>query len=213
MELWRKKTFFFRFLWSWVLGVGCYGTCLHGNGQFLLNIYRLYLTHGKITSELYGAYALLSGRYWPGTHFDRPRFIGAHIWSGVSWFQWQSVEVRLDWHPRISGEAYPQALNLLGGARFIAWSLRRLFLEEYRRGPRHFWKCRACLDYGPVPDPPKKGPSVILVRLWDGRQIPIAAWQYLKDTPKCCITPVFCDLFCYCNIFVSTYFSCQRIFI
>ena len=27
----------------------CYGTYLHGNGLFLLNIYRLYLTLGDIT--------------------------------------------------------------------------------------------------------------------------------------------------------------------
>ena len=32
----------------------------------------------------------------------------------------------------------PQALTLLGGVRFITWRLRRLFLEECQRSPRHF---------------------------------------------------------------------------
>ena len=32
-----------------------------------------------------------------------------------------------------------QTLTCLGMAWFIAWRLRCPFLEEYRRGPRHFW--------------------------------------------------------------------------
>ena len=42
-------------------------------------------------------------------------------------------------------------------ARFIAWRLRRTFLGECRRGPRHLWECRACLRYVPRPGPTKKG--------------------------------------------------------
>ena len=48
----------------------------------------LYLTLGKIIFKQSGAHAQLPGRHWAGTHFDRPRFIGAQIRSGVSWFQW-----------------------------------------------------------------------------------------------------------------------------
>ena len=33
---------------------------------------------------------------------------------------------------------YPQALTLFGGARFNAWCLKRPFLGECRRDPRHF---------------------------------------------------------------------------
>ena len=44
----------------------------------------------------------------------------------------------------------PQALTLLGGVRFIAWCLRRPFLGECQRGPRHFWECRVRLVYGPA---------------------------------------------------------------
>ena len=41
----------------------------------------------------------------------------------------------------------PQALTLLGGARFIVWRLRRPSFGECRRGLRHFWECWACLGY------------------------------------------------------------------
>ena len=91
-----------------------YGTYLHGNGLFLMNIYRLYLTHAEIISKPNGSYAQLSGRCWAGTYFGRARFIGLQNWSGMSWFQWQSVEVRLDRHPRAS-EGRPQGFNFLGG--------------------------------------------------------------------------------------------------
>ena len=40
----------------------------------------------------------------------------------------------------------PQALTLLGGAMFIAWSLRCPFLEECRQGSMHFWRRRTCLN-------------------------------------------------------------------
>ena len=45
----------------------------------------------------------------------------------------------------------PHAQTFLGGAKFIAWNLRHDFLGGRRRGPRHFWSCRAGLDYGSAP--------------------------------------------------------------
>ena len=107
-----------------------YGAYLHGNGLFRLNIYPLYLTLGEIISKQ-------TGRRWAGTHFGWPRFIGGRIWSAVSWFQWQSVEVRFDRHPWASGGHPPPGSNPS--------------LGEYRRGPRHSGACRACL--GPSPGP------------------------------------------------------------
>ena len=56
---------------------------------------------GLILAE-WSVYTTLCGG-GAGTHFGRARFIGARIWSSVSWFQWQSVEVRLDQHHRDSG--------------------------------------------------------------------------------------------------------------
>ena len=47
----------------------------------------------------------------------------------------------------------PKALNLLGEARFISWWLKCLFLGEFQWSLRLFWKCRACLGYGPAPGP------------------------------------------------------------
>ena len=45
---------------------------------------------------------------------------------------------------------YLQALIFSGGARYITWRMRRPFLEECRRGSRHFWNHRARVGYGPV---------------------------------------------------------------
>ena len=60
-----------------------------------------------------GAYVLLSGRYWAGTHFGRPRFVGAQILSDVFWLGCQSMEVHLDRHPRAPGSCLP-GCNLPG---------------------------------------------------------------------------------------------------
>ena len=54
-------------------------------------------------------------------------FVGTWIWSGESRFQWQSVEVC----PISIFE--PQALTLLGEARFITWHLRRPFKGNANR--------------------------------------------------------------------------------
>ena len=51
---------------------------------------------------------------------------------------------------------FSPALTLLGGAGFIAWRLRCLFLVECQRAPRHFWSSRARLSYGSAPRPTKK---------------------------------------------------------
>ena len=48
-------------------------------------------------------------------------------------------------------EAVPQALTLLGRARFIAWRLRFPLFMGILTGVKQFWECRACLGYGPVP--------------------------------------------------------------
>ena len=76
--------------------------------------------------------------------------------------------------------AVPQDLILLGRARIFPWCLRRSFLGECQLGPRHFWSHRACLGYSPV------GYASNNFQ---------AAWQYRKDIPNCCITPVFCIYF------------------
>ena len=52
-------------------------------------------------------------------------------------------------------KAVPQVLTLLGGARFIAWRLKRPFLRDCRRSPRYIWSLRACIGYGPSPRPTK----------------------------------------------------------
>ena len=107
------------------------------------------------TSKQSGAYPHLSGWHWAEMHFVRPRFSGARIWSGVSLFQWQSVKVPHDRHRRDSG-GLPLALNLLGGARSIAWRLRRPFLKECWRGPSHFGFAWRVWATALRPDPPKK---------------------------------------------------------
>ena len=115
----------------------CYGTYLHGLGSLLLNLYRLYLTLGEITSKQNGAYAVLSGRRWAGTHFGRPRFIGARIWSGVSWFQLQSADVRLDRHLPPSAGRLPRLWPSLEelGLSPGAWGT---FFRRMPTGPKAF---------------------------------------------------------------------------
>ena len=58
----------------------------------------------------------------------------------------------------------PQALTLLGGARFISWCLGCSFLKECWRGPRHFWSHRHVWALALHLDPPKKWPCAILVQ-------------------------------------------------
>ena len=50
-----------------------------------------------------------------------------------------------------------QAFTLFGWVGFIAWRLRRFFLRECRRDPRHFGDCRMCLRL----EPPKKNGLVL----------------------------------------------------
>ena len=48
---------------------------------------------------------------WEALCWDTLRsaaLVSTQIWSGVSWFQWQSVEVRLDRDPRVSGGRPPK---------------------------------------------------------------------------------------------------------
>ena len=101
----------------------------------------------RLFSQQSRAYAPLSGNRWAGTHFCRPRWsvhgssrvclgsIGSRSGSALTGILEPLVTV-------------PQALSLLGRERFITWYLKRPFLGEYRRGPRDFWSCCACLGYG-----------------------------------------------------------------
>ena len=61
---------------------------------------------------------------------------------------------------------FPQTLTLLGGAMFIAWRMSHPVLGQCRRGPSHFWHCRAYLDT------PKNGLVLHPSSRKDVRQIP-----------------------------------------
>ena len=58
-----------------------------------------------------------------------------------------SYHAHWDWHLKPQG-AVPSGSNSLKEVRFIAWQMLM--------GPRHFWECRACLGYGPMPGPTLK---------------------------------------------------------
>ena len=62
----------------------------------------------------------------------------------------------------------PQALTLLGEARFIYLFPEVLLFREYRLSLRHFWSHQACLSKGPAPRPTFKRHCAKLVRL-EGR--------------------------------------------
>ena len=80
--------------------------------------------------------------------------------------------------------AAPQVLTLLGGVRFIAWHLRRPFSGECRRGPRHFWECRARLGYGPAPGPILKKASCNTRPLGQIPLISIHEGSRVRKTPE-----------------------------
>ena len=65
--------------------------------------------------------------------------------------------------------AVPQALNLLGGAGFITWRLRRHLLGKYRRGI--IGAAGRVRTTALRLDPRRKGLVPYLSRWWDGRQI------------------------------------------
>ena len=71
-------------------------------------------------------------------------------------FSWLS-DVRVGWldSSSLRGPS-PQALTLMGGARFNAWCLKRPSLRECRRGLRCFWECPTRLGPGPTPGPTLK---------------------------------------------------------
>ena len=98
--------------------------------------------------------------------------------------------------PRAS-RGRPQALTLLGGARFITWCLRRPFLDEYRRGQRHFW---AGLSYVPALGPTlNKGLVLNSIVWWGVQQLPLVAsatqlkLYYFSIIHPRCIKEVFSD--------------------
>ena len=115
------------------------------------------------------------------------------IKSGVSWFQWQSVEAV--WHeasihvmcsktgaPWASGGHPPQALIFSRGATFITWHLRCLFLGEYQLGSRHFWNHGVCVGYSPMPGSHKKEAKCHTL-MYEGCLTNIkTAWKSTLDT-------------------------------
>ena len=106
-----------------------------------------------------------SGRHWAGTHFSRPYgsvhgLGGACPTSGGSHSRLSDMDSRKpafesrNLIPALfrSQEPSHQAITLSGGggARFITWRLRSLFLGECRLGSRHFWNRRVGVDYDPA---------------------------------------------------------------
>ena len=84
----------------------------------------------------------------------RPAVLSAvRIWSGVS-RHWTHLEPR--------GRGAPQGFNPPRRVRFITKRLRRPFLRECQRVPRHFWECLSCLGYDPA-RPTWKRPCATLV--------------------------------------------------
>ena len=70
-----------------------------------------------------------------GTYFGRP-CLSVH---GSGWVCPGSVGSRSRLSDMNSGKpVFFQALTLIGGARLMAWRLRRTFLEKCQRSPRHF---------------------------------------------------------------------------
>ena len=129
----------------------CYGSYLHGWWTIPPWYVQILLDTQEISSKQIGAYALLYGRRWTRTHFGRLRFIGAQIWSDVSWFLCQWAKVCLDRHSRASRDCPPKLWPSLKGLSLSPGT----FLGECRLGLRYFWRSRACLGYNPTPDPPK----------------------------------------------------------
>ena len=117
------------------------------------------------------------------------------------------------WHPWTLGDCPPQALTLLGEARFITWRLRCPFFGECHWGLRHFWSCWACLDYSPAPRPTEKK-ALCHTRLVSGTNdkywLPPSSrtWQFRTDTTTCCTnTLFFLYMFCLFNTLVPPTFS------
>ena len=79
-------------------------------------------------------------------------------------------------------EPFPQALILLGGARFVAWCPRRPSLGKCRRGLRHLGECWAYLDHGSVPGPTLKRLCATPIHSEGARQITIFSLWYHTHT-------------------------------
>ena len=76
-----------------------------------------------------------------------------------------------------------QVLTLSARARFIIWRLRWPFLEECKQDPKYFWKCRACVGYGPAPGPTLKRHCAALTGLVG----------YSLNTPRWSNNPFSCQ--------------------
>ena len=76
-----------------------------------------------------------------------------------------------------------QALICSVGACFIAWRVRCPYLGECRRGPRHIWNRRACLNDGSTPSFHIKKALYHTLALWDTKQIPTCLAIRVKLQP------------------------------
>ena len=125
------------------------------------------------------------------------------ILSGVSWFQWLSVEVHLDRHTRASG-GHPKALTLLGGAGYIAWYLRHSFLGECRGNFLRQW---TCLGLGSAPGSTKKALCHTRPVGWtyDKYRLPSSSrtWQFPTNSSTSCTNTYFIYMFGLFNALVS----------
>ena len=101
---------------------------------------------------------------WAGTHLDWPCWLihgSGWVWPGSASSQSRPNDKDSGWLSFMLGMLRPassslrgpspQAVTLLGEARFITRCLRHLFLGECWWGPRHFWRCWVYLNYSPAP--------------------------------------------------------------
>ena len=119
--------------------------------------------------------------HWAGTHFRQPYCLihgSGQVCLGSSGIQLRPsagkpafISHELRRHSLSLRKPTPQVLTLSGGARFIAWCLRCLFLGECQQDSRHFWNNQTCVGYSPAPGPYKKRPCAILMCMWDAQQV------------------------------------------
>ena len=154
----------------------CNGTYLHGNRRFLLNIYQLYLT---LQAEWSACTTLREAQSWDA--FRSAAFsrcvdlvecvlVPVTFGRGVPWSTSSSL----------IGPSH-QALTLLGEISVIAWRLKRLFFWRLPTEPDAFLELLGVSELRLC--------SRTYLENTDNLQ---AAWQYRKNIPNCCITPIFC---------------------
>ena len=77
---------------------------------------------------------------------------------------------------------HPPGLNPLRRGWVYRPAPEALLLGECRRGPRHFWKCRACVGFGPAPGPTLKK-ALRYTRPVDGTEDKISSSQEMNIWP------------------------------